>query len=181
MDIKELLVRPVPNAVANGNLPNGNTRKGSPDQPGPDYAGSLALEGKADDILIALNNIKSEGSFVGFGKLRTSDFAGRLGLHVDGVGNVAVPLQEEQARQLIAQCRQAPFGKGSETIVDTSVRNTWELDASQFRFDSDGWAGTLDKCVAFVKKTLGIASPIIADPYKMLIYEKGAMFKAHTE
>jgi hypothetical protein len=23
-----------------------------------------------------------------------------------------VPLQDEQARQLIAQCRQAPFGKG---------------------------------------------------------------------
>jgi hypothetical protein len=32
-----------------------------------------------------------------------------------------------------------------------------------------------------VKTTLGITSPIIADPYKMLIYEKGAMFKVHTE
>jgi hypothetical protein len=61
------------------------------------------------------------------------------------------------------------------------VRNTWELDASQFRFYNDAWARTVGKCVGFVKTTLGITSPIIADPYKMLIYEKGAMFKAHTE
>ena len=28
---------------------------------------------------------------------------------------------------------------------------------------------------------LGINEPIRAEAYKMLIYEKGAMFKAHTE
>ncbi|KAH6637321.1 hypothetical protein F5144DRAFT_487807 [Chaetomium tenue] len=169
------MVKPAPNAVPNG---NGN---GAPDKPARDNAWELALEAKVDDILVALGDIEHPGSFAGFGALPTADFADQLGLYVDGIGNIDVPLQEEQARQLIAQCRQAPFGKGSKTIVDTSVRNTWELDASQFRFYNDAWASSVSQCISFVKKTLGITSPIIADPYKMPIYEKGAMFKAHTD
>jgi hypothetical protein len=156
-----------------------------PSDPAPDmdaYVDELLqLEAIVDDILLALNEIKTKGSFAAIGDLNSPDFADSLGLHVAGVGDINLPLQEEQARQLIAQCRQAPFGKGSDTIVDTSVRNTWELDASQFELRSDAWANTLGRCVAFVGKALGITSPITADPYKMLIYEKGAMFKAHTE
>ncbi|KAK3299688.1 uncharacterized protein B0H64DRAFT_355933 [Chaetomium fimeti] len=171
MDVRDLLVRPAPNAVANG----------KPNRPVLDGAWETALEAKLDGILRDLDDIKHQGSFAGFGALQRTDFADQLGLYVDGVGSIGVPLQEEQARQLISQCRQAPFGKGSETIVDTSVRNTWELDASQFRFYSDSWARTMEKCIGFVKSELGITSPIIADPYKMLIYEKGALFKAHTD
>lgn len=47
-----------------------------------------------------------------------------LGLSVHGVGKIILPLQEAQVRELIAASRQAPYGKGSETIVDTAVRNT---------------------------------------------------------
>ncbi|KAK4150553.1 hypothetical protein C8A00DRAFT_36858 [Chaetomidium leptoderma] len=104
-----------------------------------------------------------------------------MGLFVHGVGDIKLPLQEDQARQLIAQSRQAPFGKGSETIVDTAVRNTWELDASQFEFRGAAWPQVLDRCVNHVANSLGIASPITAELYKILVYEKGAMFKAHTD
>jgi hypothetical protein len=114
MGVKELLVRPAPDTVANGNST----------QLDPDDTWSVMLDAKIDDILHALDAIKHQGSFAGFGTLRATDFADRLGLYVEGLGNVGVPLQDEQARPLIAQCRQAPFGKGSETIVDTPVRNT---------------------------------------------------------
>ncbi|GAB1320974.1 hypothetical protein MFIFM68171_11184 [Madurella fahalii] len=103
------------------------------------------------------------------------------GLVVHGVGDISTPLREEQARQLIAQSRQAPFGRGSETVVDTSVGNTWQLDASQFEFRNGAWAQFLDSCIQYTATYLGVTSPIQAELYKMLIHETGAMFKAHTD
>ena len=92
-----------------------------------------------------------------------------------------MPLDESRARQLIEKARQAPFGKGSATIVDTAVRNTWELDAEQFAFRNPSWPGFVRALCAHVAEDLGIKSAITAKVYKMLVYEKGAMFKAHTE
>ena len=41
------------------------------------------------------------------------------GLEVDGLGTVGLPLSKAQARALIRRCRQAPYGKGTQTLVDT--------------------------------------------------------------
>lgn len=138
-----------------------------------DYTVSLK-----DDLLKALDNVKVAGSFASFRKLQHRPPAG---LHVDGVGDISMPLGETQARQLIAKARQAPYGRGSETIVDTSVRNTWELDAAQFTFNNQRWPGYIQSVCAKVAADLGIKSPIRAEIYKMLIYERGAMFKSHTD
>jgi hypothetical protein len=145
-------------------------------------AAPVPLDPLLVDILQALHDIKPDGSFAGHASLNSPDFADLLGLHVEGLGPVTAPLKAPEARKLIKLCRQAPFGKGTGTLIDTSVRNIWELDASKLQFSNpDGWARTVDQCVAFARKALGITSPIIADPYKMLIYEKGALFKPHTE
>jgi hypothetical protein len=48
-------------------------------------------------------------------------------------------LTKTQARELIRLCRQAPFGKGTETVVDTSVRRSWTLDPDQFRLTNPKW------------------------------------------
>ncbi|KAJ4415806.1 hypothetical protein N0V85_002571, partial [Neurospora sp. IMI 360204] len=138
-----------------------------------DYTVSLK-----DDLLEALDNVKVAGSFASFRKLHHSPPAG---LHVDGVGDISMPLGETQARQLIAKARQAPYGRGSETIVDTGVRNTWELDASQFTFKDRRWPGYIHALSKRVARNLGIQSPIRAEIYKMLIYERGALFKSHTD
>ncbi|RYP27448.1 hypothetical protein DL767_007692 [Monosporascus sp. MG133] len=102
-------------------------------------------------------------------------------IFVEGVGPISLPLSEVQAKKLITKSHQAPFGKGSETIVDTSVRNTWEINPEQFQIRSPQWKGFLDNVLRKVARGLGIRSPISAELYKMLLYEKGAMFKAHTE
>ncbi|KAF5599829.1 2OG-Fe(II) oxygenase superfamily [Fusarium pseudoanthophilum] len=129
-----------------------------------------------EDLLDALDNIQSAGSFAFSAPVaRTSD----ISVSVNGVGNIPLPLGESQAQQIIAQARQAPYGKGSDTLVDTAVRNTWELDPSQFNI------GSVDRLIQAVcghaAKRLGISVPIRAEIYKMLVYEKGAMFKAHTD
>ncbi|KAK1655963.1 hypothetical protein BDP81DRAFT_13266 [Colletotrichum phormii] len=130
-----------------------------------------------EDLSDALAGIQTQGTFASFHPLKRVD----PDLSVQDVGPVSLPPSEPVVRQLIDKAIRAPFGKGSETIVDTSVRNTWELDPSQFELRSPRWPADLQKICAFVAKKLGVTSPVTAELYKLLIYEKGAMFKAHTD
>ena len=47
------------------------------------------------------------------------------------MGRISLPLSHSQAMELKSRCEQAPYGRREETIVDTSVRNAWQLDASR--------------------------------------------------
>ncbi|KAK4196597.1 hypothetical protein QBC40DRAFT_268358 [Triangularia verruculosa] len=125
----------------------------------------------------ALDGIKADGSFAAFANLLQPALKP---IRVHDVGHVTYPLQETTARQLIEKARQAPYGKGSETFVDTSVRNTWELDAAQLDLDPK-WGATINVACKWVAHKLGITAPVTAELYKMLIYGKGAMFKPHTD
>ncbi|KAI2606676.1 hypothetical protein GGR54DRAFT_412120 [Hypoxylon sp. NC1633] len=136
--------------------------------------------GLKTDLLEALQSIKSFGSFAASGNIPDVRFEDPI-MQVEDVGTIQLPLSEEQAQQLIAKSRQAPFGKGTETIVDTSVRNTWELDASMIKFKNPEWGSLLKEIRRAAQKRLGVKSEIKAEFYKMLIYEAGAMFKAHTD
>ena len=76
-----------------------------------------------DDIKGSLDRLLSTGE--SFGSFATCGrVAGDVvtGLSVHNVGRIALPLGESQAKDIIGQCHQAPFGRGSETIVDESVR-----------------------------------------------------------
>jgi hypothetical protein len=135
-------------------------------------------DGLYNDMLNALESIHSSGTFANAHKL------GEIfpGLVVEDVGSIDLPLQEAQAKQMIAKARQAPYGKGSETIVDTSVRNTWELDPGQFRLTDPHWPTLVSELCQVIAKEAGLGdAEVHADLYKLLVYEKGAMFKAHTE
>lgn len=135
-------------------------------------------EATSERLHQALEAIKAPGSFAAFRKLSDTIIKP---ISVHDVGNIAeFPLRPETARKLIEKARQAPYGKGSETFVDTSVRNTWELDASQIEL-GNAWDLAIDAACQWVARELGVTAPIKAELYKMLIYERGAMFKAHTE
>src|SRR4051794_9736402 len=53
------------------------------------------------------------------------------GLEVEGTGHVGIPIAPGDAQRLIAQASQAPYGRGEETLVDTSVRRVWQLEPRQ--------------------------------------------------
>lgn len=129
------------------------------------------------DIRKALEEIHSTGTFAAHAVLSHQRFQP---IHVEDIGPVTCPLDEATARKLIDKAKLAPYGRGSETFVDQDVRNTWELDAAQFDM-GDEWPRRIRKACKWVQTELGITAPVIAEPYKMLIYEKGGMFKAHTE
>ena len=119
-----------------------------------------------------------------FAKAGTLPSAVNPGLSVRGLGIIGLPLSEREAVALGTACHQAPFGKGSETIVDTAVRNTWELNADQFELQNPAWQNTLDEALERVAAALDVVGGRInirAELYKLLIYNEGAFFDSHTE
>ncbi len=130
-----------------------------------------------DDIAQLLLDVRRPGGFCTSGVIDTL----APGLEVDGVGPVALPLLTTQAEQLVAVAEQAPFGRGERTLVDTTVRRTWQVDAARVRCTGRGWAGTLDTIVARVAEGLGVDGPIEAEFYKLLLYDEGSFFISHRD
>lgn len=83
------------------------------------------MEQLKKDILNCLQDLKGSGKFA---SIRTADFL-FPGLEIEGIGEISYPINASQARDLIQVARKAPFGKGSQTILDNEVRSAWEIDA----------------------------------------------------
>ncbi|GKT62308.1 2OG-Fe oxygenase family protein [Colletotrichum tofieldiae] len=90
------------------------------------------------------------GHFASFRPLKSDDPEP----FVHDFGLIILPLQEPQARKTT--------GKGSETIVDTTVRKTWEMDPKHFELRSPCWVADLQKICAAVASDMGIKSPTTA-------------------
>ena len=102
-------------------------------------------------------------------------------LSVDGVGLISLPFQQNQLAQLIASASLAPFGRGEQTIIDTAVRKTWQVDAAHLHFGGRHWQASLDAIVATVSAGLGVSDPVTAQLYKLLIYDTGSFFAGHRD
>lgn len=95
-----------------------------------------------------------------------------------------MPLSEHDAKVIISKSKQSPFGKGNETRVDTSVRRSWELDATQILTRNPLWDATMRDLITTVHKDLALtcgAQDVSAQLYKLLLYEPGAFFKPHQD
>lgn len=151
-----------------------NDRDSSASENGPwNELKSLVFEG--------IEAVQSAGSFATFGCLQEFVLPG---ISVGGTGPIALPLSTQDKQSLIRVSRQAPFGKGNQTLIDETVRKTREIDGSNVSFSNKLWDGWLDRVVTKAAKELGVAAGpdnVRAELYKMLLYEKGAMFKPHKE
>ena len=116
-----------------------------------------------DQFVQNLESVKHTGSFSTFGF--NEQFA-LPSVRVDGIGAIRLPLSCEAAQALIKVSRQAPFGKGSETIVDTSVRDTWEIDGEKISFEKVAWQPWLADVLVKVIDELGVAGTVTAQLYK---------------
>jgi hypothetical protein len=99
-------------------------------------------------------------------------------LNIDGLGPVGLPLSPRDAKALIECSTQAPFGHGERTVVDTEVRDTWEIEPTRIKFDNPAWTRFLQTSVVNkVWQALGVA-PSTTSPrcelYKLLLYETGS-------
>jgi hypothetical protein len=77
-------------------------------------------------LAFVLGAIESPGAF---SSRRTAPAAG-LSLQVTGLGQIQLPVPNDQAKQLYLLGRPARFGQGDMTLVDRHVRDTQELPRS---------------------------------------------------
>jgi len=102
-------------------------------------------------------------------------------LEVGSIGPIALPLLPVQAEQLVAIAEQAPYGRGEETVLDTSVRRTWQISAEHVKISGRNWPHTLDMIIQHCAKGLGVSAPVSAELYKLLIYDEGSFFIRHRD
>ncbi len=81
-----------------------------------------------DDLDHALSGKLDFTGFIAFNKAYVD--APNPGLQLAGLGPIGLPLNAREAEVIKSRAKQAPFGMGERTVVDTSVRDTWEMDAS---------------------------------------------------
>lgn len=153
----------------------------SSDGDGDGSEGPTELDRYTAHLYEVISRVKAFGSFATFNPI--SEFA-NPGISVEGVGLIRLPLSTDQAIGLIAVSQRAPFGHGGQTLTDLSVRKTWELDKSQVMFRNPKWSRCLGDIINQAAGQLGALKPstfVHAEFYKMLLYERGAMFKPHKE
>ncbi|OGM50443.1 hypothetical protein ABOM_000897 [Aspergillus bombycis] len=130
---------------------------------------------------LALDDIRSPGSFMAGANIHT---AVNPGLHIPDVGNIGLPISAEHAKAIIQSCHPSPYGKGTETLVDESVRKSWQPDASQFTLQNPIWQHQVEMFMDKAVTGLGLAAnwpEVKAELYKLLIYQEGAFFLPHRE
>ncbi|GAA3777714.1 2OG-Fe(II) oxygenase [Streptomyces chiangmaiensis] len=106
-----------------------------------------------------------------------------LGLEVAGVGPVSLPLRAPQAKKLIAVARPALFGRGEETLSDTSVRDTWQIAPDQITLAGPSWSALLSSALEHFRDELGLPTTarLRAEPHALLVYGKGQFFLPHQD
>jgi hypothetical protein len=126
----------------------------------------------------ALSRIDRPGSFCVSGRAP----AVLPGLEVKGMGPVGLPVNETQAKELKKHCQQAPYGKGEQTIVDTSVRRVWMMKPDRFSLTNPDWTRFIEETVGKVQVELGLEKQKLESHlYDLLLYEPGSFFLPHRD
>ncbi len=109
--------------------------------------------------------------------------ADALQVEVDGVGAVQTPVRAPLAKKLIAVAQPARFGRGEQTLTDTSVRDTWEIAPDRVTLDGPTWEATLGAVLDNVRDELGLlpTTKLRAELHAMLVYGKGQFFLPHQD
>ena len=137
----------------------------------------LTANGLEKQLALALRKDPSrEGSFA-FGE--TMHSAPNPGLNIDSLGMIGLPLSPRDVESIKSIASKAPFGHGEQSIVDPTVRDTWEIDPSRFSLRNSNWASFQNDIVNTVWKGLGVA-PFNVRPRcelcKLLLYETGSQY-----
>ena len=125
-----------------------------------------------------LESVNRPGDFCTHGRM----FAPMPRLDVDGVGTLSFPVPEFQVRALIGVAERAPYGRGEETLMDTSVRDCRQIDNARIRLGGGAWPDTFSGLLKAAAEGLGCPPERLdAQLYKLLIYETGGFFAAHRD
>ncbi|KAG8931660.1 hypothetical protein FRC01_000995 [Tulasnella sp. 417] len=148
-----------------------------------DYSDDYAEEITPDLEEVLSGNLDFGGDFY-FAKTYDASQAPNPFLQLDRLGAIGSPLSTNEAKRVIRQCVHAPFGQGERTIVDTSVRDTWEMDAKKVGFGNPQWSTFVANVVKEACAGLGVDYDVCkprCEIYKLLVYETGSHFLPHQD
>ena len=101
---------------------------------------------------------------------------------VAGVGVIPFPVPESVLEALADQAEQAPFGRGTETVLDRTVRDTLQIGPERLSVGGRAWSDTLAGIVAAATEGLGCPpGSLAAELYKLLLYRPGGFFAPHRD
>ncbi|MCO5603426.1 hypothetical protein L7F22_057576 [Adiantum nelumboides] len=108
-------------------------------------------------------------------------------LYVQGLDELPLPLSPSDISRLIGLSEQAPYGKGTATVVGKSVREARQIDSSLLTchpHNSTFFLHTAQAVATLAVERLGMDALNIrldAKPYKLLLYEAGGHFVFHRD
>lgn len=143
--------------------------------------GSLTIKEGLCQALSNLNDV--HGLFSCFGVLESCP---NPVLHIEGLGTIGLPLSERDAKSISQSpaTQQSPFGKGTETKVDASVRKSWQINPGQFELRNPKFRPQVNVLTQKVAKELNVAcgpENVVPQLYKLLLYEEGSFFLPHQD
>jgi hypothetical protein len=130
-------------------------------------------------VTSVLRDIRSRGSFA----VRRHCAPDDLALQILGCGTIRFPISATQARTLRKVAHKAPFGLRDKTLIDARIRDTWQIAKSHVKIDARGWNPTLRVQLRAIQEQLGLPDNgrLVADFYKLLLYEPGQFFVPHQD
>ena len=125
-----------------------------------------------------LSNVKQPGDFYIAGVVEIP----MPRLEVEGVGTLSFPIPRPQIEAMVQHATRAPYGRGEETIVDTAVRNVWQISPNAVKISGKSWAASFETILSKVTAGLGCHDAAVsAELYKLLVYDRGGFFLAHRD
>ncbi len=123
-----------------------------------------------------------EGVAGAFCASRTAS-ADSLSIEVRGVGPLQLPVPRAQARHLAGLGRPARYGRGTQTLVDRAIRDTWEIPKSRVRIDKRSWDLTAGPLLERLRRDLGLpdGARLVAQLHSALVYAPGQFFLRHQD
>ena len=138
----------------------------------------IAYNERQEPLEVLLRAVDRPGDYCMQGRL----LAPMPRIEVEGARSLSFPITEEQARSLAAAAEPAPYGRGEETLVDSSVRACRQIDAARVRITGGAWHDTLAQVVGQAATGLGCPPEhTSAQLYKLLVYEPGGFFAPHRD
>ena len=104
------------------------------------------------------------------------------GLHINNIGDISLPLRVKDAKEVMKAGGQDPFGRGTETVADTTFKYTKQLGVDSFQLRNPAWAEYLQDIIKRLGPGIGFPdSPIgiRAELSELHLFEEGAIFKPH--
>lgn len=131
-----------------------------------------------DALEAILSEVEHPGDFFAAGVLEIP----MPRVEVKGAGTLSFPVPPPQIEAMVQHATRAPYGRGEKTIVDTSVRNVWQISSRAVKIGGKSWAASFESILSNVKAGLGCHDPeVSAELYKLLVYERGGFFLAHRD